>query len=112
MVQWRTPGGGQVRVEAEPIYCANCGKLWGHVPKENTTFTFFLCKGCYEKHGEIANTYVQPDDEFMRDVAFELEKRFGPDGGTVENIFAAFERNELGPELTALLKDSPFQGLK
>jgi len=108
MVQWRLPGGGTVRIEAEKIYCANCGKFWGHVPRENTTFSFFLCAKCFETHGTIANTWVQPDEEFVKDVAFELEKRFGPGGGTVENIARALEDNTLGPELMALLNDSPF----
>ena len=58
-----------------PIYCANCGAPGGLVTEESLTFAFWLCTPCFETHGEIAGTYVVPDDVFRRRmVAEQMEK--------------------------------------
>ncbi|MDE2102482.1 MAG: hypothetical protein KGL39_34870, partial [Patescibacteria group bacterium] len=77
MMDWQMPDGTTVRVEAVHVFCANCGKLYGLVPKENTVFTFWLCAPCFEKYGAIAGTFAQPDGEFMQSVVEEMTERFG-----------------------------------
>src|SRR5437879_633702 len=64
------------RVEMEPIFCP-CGKPYGYVPKDNTSFVCWLCRECYEKFGAIANTYAVPEDEFNNAVAFEMMAKHG-----------------------------------
>jgi hypothetical protein len=46
-----------------PIYCANCGDFYGHVPEKMITFAFALCNDC-EKLGDIAHMYKEPDAVF------------------------------------------------
>jgi hypothetical protein len=60
-----------------PIYCANCGKLGGHVPEETTTFAFFLCPSpCAERWGNLAHTYLMPDEVFWAKVNAEQLDRY------------------------------------
>ncbi len=60
-----------------PIYCANCGVEGGMVPEENMTFAFWLCTPCFEKHGAIAGTMVQPDQVFWENVKQEQMDKYG-----------------------------------
>jgi len=57
-----------------PIFCANCGCDGGLVPEENTTFAFYLCQGCEDKFGQIAGTYMMPDEVFWAKVKESQEK--------------------------------------
>lgn len=107
MVDWDMPDGSKVRIEVVPIYCGNCGKLYGHVPKENTTFVFWLCRKCFEHHGAIAGTYAMPDDEFNQKVAFEMREKFHRDLTDLE-LFHLAEHGKLGTALENLVKDSPY----
>ena len=107
MVMWKMPDGREVRVEAIKIYCANCGKLFGYVPRENCTFAFWQCAKCFEKLGAIAGTCAVPDDEFDRAVAFEMQERFGH-ALTDEEILHYYERGELGTALEKLARESPY----
>ena len=108
MVDWELPDGTTVRCEAQPIYCANCGKFYGHVPKENTTFAFYMCQPCFDKYGALAGTLAVPDDEFHRNVEAEMMARFGKVLNPFE-IAAAKDQGLLGPLLTLLEKESPFK---
>lgn len=107
MADWPLPSGGTVRVEVQPVYCANCGKLWGHVPKDNTGFAFWLCARCFEGHGPLAGTYAVPEDAFNRALAHEMEERFGRHLSDGE-LAALAERGELGRAIELLARESPY----
>lgn len=107
MVDWELPGGGTVRLEAVQIFCGNCGKLFGYVPKDTCSFVSWLCGKCFEKFGAIAGTYAVPDDLFNQSVAYEMQERFGHSLND-EEILYYLERNELGTALEKLAKESPF----
>jgi hypothetical protein len=51
-----------------PIYCANCGADGGGVPEEHTTYAFYLCNPCTEKHGAPAGMLMMPDEIFFEKV--------------------------------------------
>lgn len=60
------------------IFCANCGADGGRVMEQNIPnredFAFYLCNSCAEKHGEIPNTMMVPDEVFFQkatEVQFE-----------------------------------------
>src|SRR4051812_3186131 len=77
MMDWELLGGGIMRLEMSPVFCGNCGVLSRYVPKENTSFAFYLCGKCFRTYGAIAGTFALPDDEFDRAVQHEMETRFG-----------------------------------
>ena len=107
MADWELPGGGTIRLEMMPIYCANCGKHYGYVPKENCTFACWMCNECVAKYGLIANTYAMPDDEFNRAVAFEVQERYGKDMTELE-LFKEIEQGRIGTALEKLERESPY----
>jgi hypothetical protein len=107
VVDWQMPGGGSVRVEVVPIYCAACGKMYGYVPRENTAFAFYLCRKCSENWSPLPGTFVQPDDDFCRAVAEEMVARFGRPLTDAE-LAAAAGAGGLGRALELLAKESPY----
>lgn len=107
MCDWPMPDGTTRRIEAEPIYCANCGKFHGYVPRENTTFVFWLCEPCYTQFGAQAGLYAVPDDEFWQTVHEEMRARFGR-VLTAADI-GLMSEDDLGPLLTKLLRESPIR---
>lgn len=107
VVDWPLPGGGTVRCEAVRIYCANCGKLYGWVPKDNTAFAFWLCAKCFESFGTAAGMCAVPDAEFAEAVAFEMNERFGRTLTETEIVYFQ-ERGELGTALEKLARESPY----
>lgn len=106
MVDWELPDGSTVRVEAVKVYCANCGKLYGHAPI-NQHFEFWLCRKCHEDYGDIAGTFTVPDEEFNRAVQEEMQARFGRDLTGIELVTAAKE-GRLGTSLELLARESPY----
>lgn len=102
LVDW--PGFG--RVECVPVFCANCGAPHGYVPKENTTFSFWLCQPCFETYGTIADTMVMPDHEFWQDVEQEMLTHFGHALDPTELLI--LEQQGWGP-LASLAKASPIK---
>lgn len=111
MGDFELPGGGTVRLEMSPVYCASCGKPFGHVPRDNTTFAFWLCNNCYRAHGHVVGTYAVPDAEWSAAVRHELQAKFGGRDATPAEIDALAEAGRLGPALEALLRDSPVPGV-
>ena len=92
------------RLNMQPIFCANCGKLGAYVPAENMTFAFWLCDGpCSESWATLAGTYTSPDEVFWETVKGEMLERYGQ-YLTEEGVLAA--EQSTGP-LSALLKESP-----
>lgn len=108
MVDWELPGGGTVRLEAVLVYCANCGKEYGYVPRENTTFAFWLCNKCYGTYGGVVGTYAMPDDEWSAAVRYELQAKCGGRDATPEEIVALIESGCLGAALEALAREAPY----
>ena len=76
-MDWPLQDGATIRVEVVPVFCANCGVDNGYVPKDNTTFAFFLCRRCFEVYGEIAGTYAEPDQQFWTTVREAMEEEYG-----------------------------------
>lgn len=108
VIDWQLFGGGTVRVEVVPCYCASCGKGPGpYVPRENTASAFYLCDQCAETYGAVANLMLLPDEVFAQIVAAEIEERFGR-ALTAREIAVAVDRDLLGKTLAALLRDSPY----
>ena len=106
MADWPMPDGSKVRIEVEPVFCANCGKDNGYVPKENTTWAFWLCQKCYDTYGIIANTYVEPDWEFWQKLQHEMLDKYG-------HVLNQTELTKLAEEgwgpLAQLVKESPIK---
>lgn len=107
MGNWPLPDGTTVRCEMCPVWCANCGKMYGYVPKENTTFGFYLCAKCHEAYGDVAGMFAVPDDEFRAAVHHEMRSRFGRILSDLEVAYYK-ERQELGTALTKLESESPY----
>lgn len=108
MVDWPLGGGRIARVECVPVFCSNCGIPYGHVPRHNTTFAFWLCPPCFETHGEVAGTLAVPEDEFNSAVQAEMTERFGR-VLTAPEIAIANDLGELGRPLELLMAESPFK---
>lgn len=104
---WPLPGGGTARAECVPVFCGNCGAGGGFVPRDNTTFAFYLCQACFDAHGEIAGTLAVPDLEFREAVAHEMERLHGR-ALTLDEINALVEDGRLGRELELLARESPY----
>jgi len=99
------------RIEMVPAYCANCGLCNWYVPKDNTTFAFYLCNQCHEQYGEIAGHYAMPDEQFCQNVSNEMHEKFKRDLTDLE-IFKLLEKGELGTSLELLVKESPYKVYK
>lgn len=57
-----------------PVFCANCDASGGLVPEQHTTFAFYLCDPCFEKHGIPAGTMATPDEKFWAKVQGVMEE--------------------------------------
>jgi len=104
MMDWPVGDGTTVRLECVPIFCANCGKSYGFVPKDNTTFAFWLCDPCFDKHGPPPGTYVSSDHAFREKVKAEMLEKFGRIL-TAEELQAMADAGRLG-SLEKLLRES------
>lgn len=71
------PDGSIIRLEMIPVFCANCGKHHGYVPKENITWSFWLCQPCADKCGEIAGMMMVPDHQYWEAVKEEMIANYG-----------------------------------
>lgn len=111
VMDWPVPGGGTARLEAVPVYCANCGAPRGYVPKDTTAWAFYLCDDCYRTHGAVAGAMAMPDEAFWAAVHDEMARRFGKVLTDAELAVAA-EAGELGKPLELLARESPYPGGK
>lgn len=107
MGDWQLPSGEYVRIEMQPIFC-QCGKMFGYVPRDTTCFAFWLCNKCFEIYGEIAGMWALPEEEFCKNVEYELEARFARRNMTEKDILIEIENNNIGSALAALARESPF----
>jgi hypothetical protein len=105
LMDWPLDDGTIVRIECVPIFCANCGKPYGFVPKDNITFVCWFCDPCFEKYGKQAGMLYSPDHEFRENVKNEMETRFGRHL-TAEELLA--NKDNLGTGLNNLIKESPY----
>ena len=91
------------RLNMQPIFCANCGKLGAYVPEENMTFAFWLCDGpCSDSWATLAGTYTSTDEVFWQKVAEESLETYGR-YLTEADVLSI---GETGP-LSTLLRESP-----
>lgn len=110
MADWPMPDGATVRIEVAPVYCANCGKMYGYIPRENTTFACWLCQKCFDTYGDTTTVYVEADHEFNKRVEHEMLERFGRALSAVELDLLA-EDGRLGRGLELLARESPYPSL-
>ena len=109
MADWTLPDGRVERIEVQPVFCANCGAEHGFVPKDNTTWAFFLCNPCFDKWGVPAGLMVQSDADFWESVHQEMLAKFGRALTSVE-VEVLHDQGKLGAPLEALMRDSPIRG--
>lgn len=86
-----------------PFFCANCGRECGTCPEENMNFLFYLCKSCFQTHGEITGTMIMPDEVFFAKVAEEQLASYGR-YLTHEEMLKVVEED--ASPLATLLKDA------
>ncbi len=90
-----------------PVYCANCGAPYGGVPEDHTTFSFWLCSKCFEKHGAVANTMVVPDEVFWEKVnQAQIEKY----GRLLEPNEIIRQLDDVNSTLSVLAREAPKKG--
>src|SRR5215469_6543855 len=65
------------RLELEPIFCWECGKRQGYVPRGLFYWVSMLCNGCSEKLGGAPLELDHPDAEFWDKVSEEMERSYG-----------------------------------
>ena len=106
MIDWPLPNGKTVRTECVPTFCANCGKDGPFCPRDNTTWTFWLCQPCFDKFGALAGTLAVPDHEFWKKVEQEMLDKYGRALDQFE--LAALAEQGWGP-LAKLVKESPIK---
>ncbi len=94
----------QFGVWCVPVYCANCGCDGGVVPEENTTYIFYLCNGCADKHGRIEGTYAEPDAIFWEKVKQAQVEKYGREL-TAPEVARALD--EKGGPLALLAREKP-----
>ena len=95
------------RLEMQPIFCANCGKLDGYIPRGLMAWVCFLCDPCSETHGAQASLLDKPDKSFWDAVAHEMFLRYGR-ALTQQELIQLVERKELPRGLQLLERESPF----
>lgn len=97
------------RLEMERIYCPECGKCKGWIPRGIFSWVCFLCDSCAETHGEKYAKCKTPDHQFWAAVGHEMESRFGR-ALTGDELNRLAERAELGRLLDLLNLESPLRG--
>ena len=92
------------RLNMQPVFCANCGKLGAYVPEENMTFAFWLCDDpCSKQWSMLPGTYTTPDEVFWEKAKGEMLEKYGH-YLTEEGVLKAEEGSDA---LAKLLKESP-----
>lgn len=87
-----------------PVFCGNCGSSGPQVLESNCTFAFWLCNACAGSWGELAGTYLMPDEVFFAAVRNAQLETYGRDLAEHEIIEAL--KDEHNP-LTKLARDRP-----
>lgn len=111
MVDFKLPNGSTLRLEVEPIFCANCGKPQGGVPVGLMTSVFALCQPCSEVHGANLNGWVTTDEQFWAAVAMEMEIKYGHILSQAE-LDATAEIGGLSRPLQLLDAESPYRKMQ
>ena len=93
------------RLNMQPIFCANCGKLGAYVPEANMTFAFWLCDHpCADQWATLAGTYTTTDEVFFATAAQEMLEQYGHFLTEEEILKAEVEKTG---SFAKLLKESP-----
>lgn len=107
MVDWGTATGETVRLELEPIFCFNCGKPNGYVPRDIMSFVSWLCQPCSDRWGHDASLHVHADQEFWDKVGHEMQTRYGRALTQLE-LWALAEADRLPEAMKLLIRESPY----
>jgi hypothetical protein len=107
MVDWPMGDGTTIRLELEPIYCFNCGKPNGYVPRHVMSFVSWMCQPCSIEWGKLASAHTHADQAFWDKVESEMLARFGK-ALTQEELAQLADQNRLGRPLELLEKESPY----
>jgi len=86
------------------IFCANCGADGGGVPEEHTTFAFYLCNDCVDKHGPPAGLMAVPDEVFWARVQ---EAMIEEHGRLLSNEETAIVLDDPNSKLSKLAREAP-----
>ena len=65
------------RIDWVPVFCANCGTPWGHVPLENMDFACYLCNDCAVHWGTQFGVALMPDEVYWAKVHGEMIEKYG-----------------------------------
>jgi hypothetical protein len=97
------------RLELEPIFCMNCGKPQGYVPREVMSFVSWFCGPCSEQYGELASHWRHADQDFWDKVMEEMNSRYGRCLSQRE-LWELAEQGRLSTGLQLLIRESPYRG--
>ncbi len=97
------------RLEMERVFCFNCGKTKGWIPRGIFSWVSMLCDPCSESVGEAAAKCNTSDHVFWDKVREEMVSRFGR-GLTQQELNRLAMRDELGRLLELLNRESPLRG--
>ncbi len=97
------------RLEMQPIYCVNCGKLEGYIPRGTVSWVCFLCNLCSDTHGYNAALLPCPDKDFWDAVASEMFAAYGR-ALTQKELICLVDQGKLSRGLQLLERESPYQG--
>lgn len=94
------------RLELEPIFCFQCGKRKGYVPRGLFSWVSMLCDPCSEALGGTPLELDHPDAEFWAKVSEEMERTYGR-ALTQTELDMLAERGELSRGLQLLERECP-----
>lgn len=98
------------RFEMERVFCAECSKEKGWIPRGIFSWFCILCDSCSETKGLDYAKCDKPDQEFWDKVTEEMQARFGR-GLTQHELNRLAERSELGRLLELLNRESPHRSM-
>lgn len=96
------------RLEMERIYCWNCGRTKGWVPRGIFSWVSFLCDPCSDSVGAAAALLPANDAEFWAKVGEEMHRSYGR-VLTQQELWELAERGELSRGLQLLERESPYK---
>jgi hypothetical protein len=111
MADWRDGDGNVTRLCLQPIYCFNCGKHNGYVPRDIMSFVSWLCEACSATWGDRASLHQSSDREFWLKVAEEMSLKYGR-ALTQQELWQLAEQDKLSAGLQLLMRESPFRNME
>jgi hypothetical protein len=96
-----------LRIQLEPIFCFNCCKPNGYVPREVMSFVSWMCEPCSEKWGEKASMHKCSDAVFWEKVREGMLEKYGR-ALTQAELETLAAQDKLG-QLKLLERESPYR---